>query len=160
MTPQRIIWHHSAVRSREPQFEQINQHHKMRDFPRSSLGFYVGYHWLIETDGTVRQARLETEMGAHDTGENVNSLGICFAGDFTASLPGEAQADAAARLIAGIRSRWNIPITRIEPHRWDDNTQCPGTFVPDDWLIKEYLKRETSPLHRLFLYIGELLKLI
>lgn len=160
MAPQRIIWHHSADPTTEHQFNKINEYHRQRDFPVSSLGFYVGYHWLIEYDGTLKQARKETEIGAHDTGENLNSIGICLAGDFGKSLPSEAQAATAALLVSQIRAKWNIPLTRFEPHRIDDDTSCPGFRLPDNWLIKQYLERHSDPLHRLFWWLGERLKLL
>ena len=160
MTPQRIIWHHSADVSSDPQFEKIDRYHKKQSFPKSSMGYFVGYHYLIEYDGTIKQARAESEIGAHDAGENPNSLGICLTGDFNILMPTEAQAISAALLVGQIRSRWNIPVTRIEPHRWDDTTDCPGKLLPDNWLVKEYLKRDASPLIRFFQQVGEYFKLL
>lgn len=158
--PSRIVWHHSADASAGAQLAKIDAYHKTRDFPKSSLGFYVGYHYLIENDGRTIQTRKETELGAHDTGENLNSIGICLAGNFNLKYPTEAQAASAALLIKDIRTRHNIPITRIEPHRWDDDTDCPGKLLPDNWLIKEFLKREGSIFATYFLKVGEMFKLI
>jgi len=160
MEPHRIIWHHSADPSTGPQLYKINEHHRQRGFPKSNRGYFVGYHWLIEPDGMMWQTRDESEIGAHDTGENMDSLGICLAGDFTARAPSEAQAVSAAELVGKIRVRWDIRLSRIEPHRWDDATECPGTFLPDNWLVNEYLKRSGHPWHRVFWYIGEKLKLL
>lgn len=155
MVPKRIIWHHSADGAQRPQFDKINAYHKTLQFPVSSLGFYVGYHWLIEYDGSIRQARPETEIGAHDTGENLNSIGICLAGDFNVSLPNERQTQAVCWLVGEIRKRWPIPLTRIEPHRWDDQTDCPGQKLTDEWLAREYLKRSGDTLLNLYLWLGE-----
>ena len=124
------------------------------------MGYYVGYHYLIEANGAVIQARKENEIGAHDSGENSNSLGICLAGDFSTRLPSEEQAASAALLVKQIRGRWNIPITRIEPHRWDDTTECPGKFLPDNWLITQYLKRQGNQFEKFFQQIGEYFKLL
>lgn len=158
--PTRIIWHHSADGSTKPQFVKINEYHKTRDFPLSSFNFYVGYHYLIEHDGTIMQARKETEIGAHDTGENLNSIGICLAGNFNIAWPSEAQMASAALLIKQIRGRWKIPLTRIEPHRWDDDTDCPGLNLADNWLINEFLKREGSTALRVFYWLGKEYNLI
>ena len=155
MTPRRIIFHHSDAQAPSPQFAAIDQWHKERKFPLSSMGFYVGYHYVIEKDGTVRQARKEDEIGAHDEGENVNSIGICLVGNFTYSLPTEQQAAAAATLVGQIRSRWPIPVTRIEPHRWDDTTECPGKMLPDNWLTVQYLDREAGIFFKYFLLVGQ-----
>ena len=160
MKPTRIVWHHSADPSKTAQFDKINIGHRNRGFPQSELGTYVGYHWLIEPDGTLRQSHLETEIGAHDTDENLNSIGICLAGDFTNATPTEAQRATAAKLIGDIRKRWNIPLTRIEPHRWDDNTACPGALLSDNFLINEYLTREGSVFFRFFQIVGQKFNLL
>ena len=160
MTPQRIVWHHSGINSKDPQFDRINLYHKTRKFPRSTLGYFVGYHYIIEPHGALRQARIETETGAHDQGENINSLGICLAGDFNLTTPLDAQITAATILVEQLRSRWNIPIARIEPHRWDDVTDCPGKLLADNWLVSEFLKRNANPLARAYYALGIRLNLL
>lgn len=160
MIPRRIIWHHSADASPEHQFAKIDAYHRKQRFPKSTLGYYVGYHYVIESDGSVKQARTPTEIGAHDKDENVNSIGICLAGDFTRTQPTEKQAAAAALLTAQLCSIFKIPITRIEPHRWDDDTQCPGLALADDWLVTQYLKRHKNTLHRVFWWLGHRLNVL
>lgn len=160
MIPTRIIWHHSADATQAHQFSKIDRFHKERGFPISSMGFYVGYHWLIEQDGTVLQAREENEIGAHDQGENINSIGICLAGNFNDKLPNDIQTIAASLLLGEIRSRWNIPLTRIEPHRWDDTTDCPGKLLPDIWLVRQYLERNANAAIRLFFWLGKKFNLL
>lgn len=160
MIPTRIIWHHSGDKSLAPQLGKINAYHKTRNFPISRLGFYVGYHWLIEQDGTIAQTRNEDEIGAHDQGENTNSIGICLAGNFNLALPSEAQTKSASLLLGEIRHRWKIPLTRIEPHRWDDETDCPGKLLPDIWLVRQYLERDANPAIRLFFYLGKKFNLL
>ena len=149
--PNRIIWHHSADASTRYQFEGINQYHKTRGFPKSSLGFYVGYHYLVEYDGTIRKARKDTEIGAHDKDENYGSIGICLAGHFGINKPSAAQAEAAAQLVDELIIKWNVPITRIDPHRWNDSTDCPGRLLGDYWLVLEYLNRKVGWLRRTLL---------
>ena len=155
MTPKRIIWHHTGDASPGAQFDKINAYHKSRGFPLSSLGYFVGYHYLIERDGTLRQARSLEEMGAHDQAENLNSLGIALAGNFDIERPSEAQTIKATKSLGEIMAAKSIPITRIEPHRRDDETSCPGRLLGDDWLTKEYLRRHANPLVQQFLAIGE-----
>lgn len=133
MTPKRIIWHHSAYQSDEHQAAKIDQWHKDRGFPISSLGYYIGYHYIIEKDGSVFKAREENEIGAHDQGENIDSLGICLAGDFNKEMPTVAQTNAFRTLWLDIIIRLSIPILAIEPHRRDDSTDCPGKNLTDDW---------------------------
>lgn len=133
--PTKIIWHHTAVASDSDQFVGINNSHKRRNFPKSSLGFFVGYHYVIEHSGKVRQARQETEIGAHDRGENVGSIGIALTGHFNFSYPSQAQKKAAKKLVSELMDRWGISADQIEPHRTNDATDCPGTLLPDNWII-------------------------
>jgi len=133
MKPRRIIWHHSAAESPTPQFDAINEWHKVRTFPLSSLGYYVGYHYVIEKDGTVKQARKDDEIGAHDQGENIDSIGICLVGDFTNSRPTFLQEVSFALLLRKLMFMHNISIAAIETHRRDDTTECPGKAMPENW---------------------------
>lgn len=41
---------------------------------------YLGYHYIIERDGTIVTGRHLEEMGAHVAGHNKNSIGICMIG--------------------------------------------------------------------------------
>src|SRR3990167_8647940 len=93
---QRIIWHHSADPARDRQREKINLYHKHRGFPVSSLGFYGGYHFLIEHDGFVHQYRKCDEQGYHDADENGDSIGICLAGNLNLRKPPNEQAASMA----------------------------------------------------------------
>lgn len=155
ITPKRIIYHHSADRSQSPQFDKINAYHKERGFPISSMGFYVGYHFLIEPNGDIRQARELNEIGAHDAGENIDAIGVCIAGDFNIDFPNEAQTAASAKLVGEIRSQYPIPITNIEPHKLDDTTDCPGKRIIDNWLVKVYLSRQENDEIIQFFQIGK-----
>lgn len=160
MKPTRVILHHSGDAATGAQFDKINQWHKEKGFPKSKLNYYVGYHYVIERDGRTRQARVETEIGAHDAGENWGSLGICLVGDFNKERPTEQQAAAAASLFGAIRNRHNIYLGRVENHRIDDTTDCPGANIPDNWLVDQWLSRETSAPLRVLYYLLKQFNLI
>lgn len=147
--PNKIIWHHTADFLLSHQFDKINESHKNRKFPLSTLGFYVGYHWLIEHDGTLRQARNENEIGAHDKGENVNSIGIALTGNFNRQRPSRAQKKTAGRLVKRILKDWPIHITQIEPHRKNDATSCPGRHLRDNWLALNYIHYELNIIKKI-----------
>lgn len=40
----------------------------------------IGYHFVIDLDGTVEPGRPVQEIGAHTVGHNTNSIGICYIG--------------------------------------------------------------------------------
>ena len=60
--PKHIVVHHSASNAN---FAQVNAYHKQRWGFKSSLGYYAGYHYFIEKDGKLTQARKDTEEAAH-----------------------------------------------------------------------------------------------
>ena len=53
---------------------QIRQWHLERGFKD------IGYHWVIYRDGSVHAGRSESISGAHCTGHNSNSIGVCYIG--------------------------------------------------------------------------------
>ena len=68
--------------------QRIDDWHKHRGFQRLAGNYkqfnlhlqHIGYHFVIDTDGTVETGRREGETGAHVKGHNLNSLGICLVG--------------------------------------------------------------------------------
>lgn len=138
LTPEKIIIHHSASASEQPQFLAINEHHKERFGMLSSLGFWGGYHYLIEKSGEVRQYRSPTEAGAHTKGQNDVAIGICLAGNFNFQKPTANQIVSLCKLIDYLLKVYQIPAPQIYPHRHFSITDCPGLLLPDDWAINQY----------------------
>ena len=159
MVPTRIIWHHSADSYTGTQFSKINAYHKSRGFSISALGYFVGYHWVIEQNGDLEQARIESELGQHDADENFDSIGICLAGNFNNSYPTLAQEKAAADLVAELVGRWSIPVSRFEPHRFGDSTDCPGKLLPDNWLLLIYIKHRFGPVGQLIYWLVQKMRI-
>lgn len=144
--PTKIIWHHSAVNSKLDQFEGINNYHKSKNFPISSLGFYAGYHYIIEYSGQVIKCKEENEIGAHARGQNHKSIGICLCGNFSLFMPSDEQKEAAKELINEIIDRRKIPISAIEPHRQHSATECPGKLLSDDWIRPTTIQNTTDTI--------------
>lgn len=70
-----IIIHCSATRpSQDIGVKEIDRWH------RSQGWACCGYHFVIRKDGTVEQGRAVTQAGAHCSGHNYHSLGICYVG--------------------------------------------------------------------------------
>lgn len=40
----------------------------------------IGYHWCVYRDGSINKGRDESIIGAHCTGHNSNSIGVCYIG--------------------------------------------------------------------------------
>lgn len=70
-----IIIHCSdSPEGRNDKAEDIRKWHKQRGFSD------IGYHYVIDLDGTVEKGRPIEQAGAHCTGHNRNSIGICYIG--------------------------------------------------------------------------------
>jgi hypothetical protein len=98
----------------------------------------IGYHFLIDRDGTVAKGRDIARDGAHVQGRNKGTIGISlFGGHGSAANDAFSrhytpQQDAALRnLIADLRKQYgNVPVTGH--NQWAAKA-CPGFNVPA-WL--------------------------
>lgn len=54
--------------------KEIDKWHRQRGFLK------IGYHYVVRRDGTVEKGRKDSEVGAHVSGYNTGSLGICLVG--------------------------------------------------------------------------------
>lgn len=101
----------------------------------------IGYHWVIRRDGTLEKGRDEDIAGAHCSGYNSRSIGICLVGglamDYKSSEDNfsKAQFDTLAKLIKDIRSRYPNRLS-IHGHNEFANKDCPVFNV--DTFLKEY----------------------
>ena len=132
-THTKILVHHSADASTADQVNKIDDWHKHREFPLSSLGFYVGYHYVINHEGKVTQTRRDDEEGAHCRGMNFESIGICLEGNFENSEPTQAQKMALGSLLARLCATYNLNVTDIYPHRAFGTTSCYGGNLDDNF---------------------------
>lgn len=97
----------------------------------------IGYHWVIDRDGSVAAGRSESKPGAHVEGHNVGSIGICLIGGHgsNANDPFEKnytpeQGAALRKLIEDIDTRADIK--RVRGHNEVAAKACPG-FTVRDW---------------------------
>ena len=101
----------------------------------------IGYHWLIDRDGSITQGRKEFVVGAHAAKYNTGSIGICLIGGFGSSEndPFEKnytpqQEHALRTLINDIKSR--TPIKRVRGHNEVSAKACPG-FNVSRWIDRK-----------------------
>lgn len=99
----------------------------------------IGYHWLIDRDGTILPGRPETVIGAHVEGHNRGTLGVSLFGGQTSRTQDPflknytlKQETALLRLLADIKSRTKIAWVKGH-NQVDDGKACPGFWVPS-WL--------------------------
>lgn len=158
-----IIGHYSEIDfDGKPQLPRVNAYHKSQGFPKSSLGYWCGYHFFIGEDGTKVQTRGLDERGAHavncgcktdQSGASFNTLnyraiGICLAGDFRNHPPNQIQIDVLYDLIQEIQQAYG---SRFLLHREVKNTACPGIdYRPlleeahKRWLAKDLVRKQDA----------------
>lgn len=119
----------------------------------------IGYHWLIDRDGTRLPGRPEERAGAHVYGLNAHSIGVCLIGGHGGAAPDDfsdhftpAQDHALRDLLSDIRARYEQPgrPVIISGHNQHAAKACPCFDVP------EWLAREVKPVANLEWRVGEL----
>lgn len=129
-----LIIHHSAS-GLKTTLKQINDWHKAREFPKSFLGFFCGYHYVIG-DGWIKQTRKikPVEIGSHcrDKGMNFHSIGICLVGNFVKDKPTVYQKRELGKLLVGLRAEFKLGEEAIKIHKDFSQTECPGFLSKKD----------------------------
>ena len=120
-----IVIHCSATRcNRSFSLEAVIACHKARGFAT------VGYHYYITRDGTVHAGRPLYQEGAHATGFNRRSIGVCYEGGLDsqgkpADTRTPAQKDTIRKLLSRLKT--DYPNARVVGHRDlpDVRKDCP-----------------------------------
>lgn len=85
----------------------------------------IGYHYLIDIDGTIYEGRDLGARGVHTMSHNTGSAGLCLLGDYRFVLPPLAQLEATEAL-----GRWlvaELAVTHLAGHsQFNPSTLCPG----------------------------------
>jgi N-acetylmuramoyl-L-alanine amidase len=120
-----IIVHCSATpEGKDFTVADIKRWHLQRNFSD------IGYHWVIYRDGSVHPGRNEAISGAHCTGHNSNSIGVCYIGGVAADgrtprdTRTEAQKQALLKTLKSLKMKY--PKAKIYSHRDFANKACPS----------------------------------
>ena len=89
----------------------------------------IGYHWVVELDGSLHAGRHEEISGAHCKGHNSSSIGVCYVGGSDASgdpkdTRTEAQKEALKNLIVDLLDRYSD--AEVFGHRDFSEKACPS----------------------------------
>ncbi|MCG8639131.1 MAG: peptidoglycan recognition protein family protein [Desulfobacterales bacterium] len=130
MKPVRIILHHSLTRDSE-----TVSWGAIRDYHVNVNGWSnIGYHFGIENlrgQTEVLLGRFPDRSGAHCRGNNQDSIGICFVGNFDIQQPPEESWNAGIKLCRYLMKTYNIQT--IQGHReLDSGKSCPGRMFSLD----------------------------
>lgn len=94
----------------------------------------IGYHFLIDRDGSVATGRHINSTGAHTKGHNTGSIGVCLIGGHDASASDQFadhfthQQDRALRRLIGDLI-WEYGSLKVSGHNEYANKGCPGFNV-------------------------------
>ncbi len=102
----------------------------------------IGYHYVVELDGTIGQGRDLDRSGAHTKGQNARSIGVCYVGGCDKDMKpkdtlfGE-QLDSMESLIKGLMDKY--PNAKLAGHNEFANKACPSFKVSEKFahLIEE-----------------------
>ena len=95
----------------------------------------IGYHFYVRKDGSIYRGRPIEKIGAHAEGNNRNTIGICFEGNFENESMNSKQLYAGRMLIAHIEESYGQKL-EIVKHSDVGKTACPGKKFPFEELKK------------------------
>lgn len=90
----------------------------------------IGYHYVIYRDGSLHTGRNEAVSGAHCTGHNTISIGICYIGGCASDgkSPKDTRTDAQKKALINLlrELKGKYPKATIHGHREFANKACPS----------------------------------
>lgn len=107
---------------RDVRAEEIRRWHKAKGWND------IGYHYVIDIDGTIEAGRDIECAGAHTQGQNATSIGICYVGGCDAEMQPkdtrtEAQKQSLRLLIKFLKSKYKD--AEVFGHRDFAQKACP-----------------------------------
>lgn len=114
--------------------EDIDAWHKAKGFKG------IGYHFVIDLDGTIEEGRPIEEQGAHCLWHNKNSIGICYIGGrHNRSKPYERGDTRTAAQVAAMHQLVSLllykypSITKVVGHNTYAARMCPCFMVEPEF---------------------------
>ena len=120
-----IILHCSATpEGRDIKAKDIRKWHKDQGWSD------LGYHYIIDLDGTVEKGRDEALVGSHCLNHNNKSIGICYIGGCDKNMNAKdtrtyAQKEALLDLVFLLMEKYNIPLDKVKGHYTYAKKFCP-----------------------------------
>lgn len=91
----------------------------------------IGYHWVVYRNGSIHAGRDESIVGAHCSGHNTNSIGVCYIGGMDSNnkkpkdTRTEAQKEGLIKILKELKVKY--PKAKIYGHRDFTNMKaCPS----------------------------------
>ncbi len=143
-----LIIHHSAGNTVSNDYAAVVRSYW--DYHVNGHGWAdIGYNWLVDPNGVLYKGRAwkssthENVMGAHNSGKNSGTAGICFIGNYVSTTPSDNGLNMIANISAFLCKKYNIDPEGKSYHsaigKTNDNitghgqsgggTSCPGTQI-------------------------------
>lgn len=123
----RVIIHHSAAPDSQRVEDIARYHVEVNGWSA------IGYHYIIERDGTIAMGRPRWAVGAHAYGANFDSIGVCVLGNFNNDTLDQIRMMSLCHVIAQCIHDYDLdPDDDVIPHRdVAGDTSCPGINILD-----------------------------
>ncbi len=118
----KIVLHHAAAVTADA--KTIHQWHKNNGWSG------IGYHFVVRKNGTIERGRPIKTIGAHCTGQNSDSIGICFEGNFEKEKMPDKQIKAGQELLSYLYEKYGLNKSHVKRHKDLMATSCPGKNFP------------------------------
>jgi len=120
-----IILHHAAAENCTA--DDIDRWHKNNGWSK------IGYHFFVDKEGNIYRGGEEDTLGAHASGSNSDSIGICAEGNYDYETMPEAQKNSLIELVNYLKNKYGI--STVIKHSDVNNTSCPGPNYPFDEIV-------------------------
>lgn len=117
----KIVVHHSATTSGTAE-SYARYHVDTRGWPG------IGYHFVIDQDGTINQTNWLETVSYHTGNNNTSSIGICLTGNFDIQQPFPAQMASLNALISHLKNQLGQNL-QVYGHRDYSTKTCPGNNI-------------------------------
>ncbi|MEM6342535.1 MAG: peptidoglycan recognition family protein [Bacteroidota bacterium] len=118
-----VVIHHSGVEG-QTAWDYALYHVNSNSWPG------IGYHYVIEKNGSVKQTNPLTNASYHVAAHNAYTIGISLSGNFNQTQATQAQISSLKKLLSHLSSLLARDFN-VVGHRDLGNTTCPGhNFYP------------------------------
>lgn len=109
----------------------------------------VGYHFIIDIDGSIYAARSLNQAGAHTIGHNTDSIGVCYVGGVDADMKPkdtrtDAQKESLDQLLTYLSYRFDASISGHNDYT--NAKACPSFKAKEQY---EYINHRLKHLSEL-----------
>ena len=159
--PKLIIIHHTASPANWT-VKDIDNDHKVRwnGQTLSQMGYYVGYHIVIDQNGYITHCRELNEEGCHTYGHNLDSIGIALIGNFNNTDPTPQQIKSLGYLLDTLCTYKKIDWRQIYAHRHFKATDCYGIRLKDTWAREVFVNYKSDIIRKTIAYLYSLIEQI